>query len=111
MEQMQIVRGSIRVAIGSEEFIPDTLCCYSNPGNDLIWKVKADHDTFFGIYPLENDFIIHGEINIYRIDENGNIKWEWAGRDIWVTINGMSPFEMKKDHIILQDFGNYIYEL
>ena len=44
--------------------------------------------TNFTIYKFKDDFIIHGELEIFRITKLGDIKWSFSGKDIWVNIEG-----------------------
>ena len=55
---------------------------------NLKWNTQADEVTCFQIYVLQEDYIIHGELEISRIDKNGNIKWQYSGADIFVTSDG-----------------------
>lgn len=97
----------------------DTLliCCCDKvyalklPDLTMYWKRKADPATCFGIYAWKDDFVIHGELHITRIDIHGNEKWSFGGRDIFVTPDGSSAFELRGDKIILTDWGAYTYKL
>jgi hypothetical protein len=93
------------------------ICCGSMiysltlPMLKLNWCKELDMATCFGIYEFENDFIIHGEVEISRLSENGTIKWTFSARDIFVSMNGKKEFEIIGDTIKLIDFGNYEYIL
>ena len=93
------------------------VCCsdyvYSLNISDLStnWRKKLDMATCFGIYEFETDFIIHGELQVSRIDENGNEKWTFSGRDIFVNPNGKEEFKIKSDRIELTDWDNNLYIL
>ncbi|EHQ28170.1 hypothetical protein [Mucilaginibacter paludis] len=78
---------------------------------ELRWLVQADTATCFQIFKLEDDYVIHGETEITRIDSNGNIKWNFGGADIFVNINGETEFILHEDHIQLIDFGNRRYKI
>lgn len=89
----------------------DTVFCLTLPFLELKWKRKADLVTCFGIYKLEDDYIVHGEIEISRLSNVGDIKWQFSGRDIFVSLDGDEAFTLHKDHIALIDFSNQRYEL
>ena len=76
---------------------------------ELDWKKQLDMATCFGIYEFEDDYIIHGELEISRLTKSGDIKWQFSGRDIFVNINGKKEFEIIGKTIKLIDFGNYEY--
>src|SRR5574337_974338 len=81
------------------------------PGLELNWKARADYATCFQIYPFANDFIIHGELEICRIDSKGSKLWSFGGRDIFVTTDGSKSFEIKGHHIHLKNWGGDEYVL
>lgn len=93
------------------------ICCGSSiysltiPSLKLNWTKELDMVTCFGIYEFENDFIIHGEIDISRLTPGGDIKWQFSGRDIFVNIENKKEFEIAGDVIKLTDFGNFTYIL
>ena len=51
---------------------------------ELNWYKEVDFATAFGIYKMNEDFIIHGEMSITRINKNGEIIWQQSGSDIFV---------------------------
>lgn len=53
----------------------------------LNWYKEVDFATAFGIYKLNDDFIIHGELYITRINKNGEIIWQHSSSDIFVSPN------------------------
>ncbi|GEP52808.1 hypothetical protein FNO01nite_34800 [Flavobacterium noncentrifugens] len=85
--------------------------CLSIPELKIIWKTQADEITCFGIYKIDEEFIIHGEMQISKIDKNGNIVWKFGGRDIFVTIDGKDNFSITNNIICVRDFQNYIYKV
>lgn len=89
----------------------DMVFCLTLPSLNLNWSVKCDTATCFQIYPLEDDYLIHGELEITRIDNAGHIKWQFSGRDIFVTVDGNNSFKLHDDHIQLIDFNGDNYRL
>lgn len=87
----------------------DSVYCLSIPNLDLKWNKRLDPGTCFGIYPFKGDFIIHGELKVSRIDLNGNQKWTFGARDIFVTQDGTASFKIEEDKIYLKDWEGYEY--
>lgn len=87
----------------------DFIFCLSLPNLNLIWKTKADDATCFGIYILHNDYIIHGELNITKINQNGEIQWSVSGADIFTTTSEKEIFEIRKDYIMVKDWNGNEY--
>jgi outer membrane protein assembly factor BamB len=89
----------------------DTIFCLSIPDLSLIWKTKADQSTCFEIFKYNTDYIVHGELEITRLDNNGNILWQREGADIFTTLNSVeSDFIITQDHILATDWGNRKYK-
>lgn len=89
----------------------DTIFCLQVPSLKLNWRVKADMITCFQIYALENDFLVHGETEISRIDGAGKIKWRFSGSDIFVSHSGSDSFQLSDSSIQLTDFNGNHYQL
>lgn len=93
------------------------ICCsdqiYSLNLADLSvnWRNSYDWATCFGIYNFKNDFLIHGETKVSRINENGEIKWDFSARDIFVNPDGKTEFKIVENRIELIDWEGYKYEL
>lgn len=90
------------------------LCCsnevysFELPDLTLNWKKELDPATCFSIYPFKDDLIIHGEMEVKRIDLLGNVKWGFSGADIFVTPDGKSSVIFMGDRIKLIDWeGNH----
>ena len=65
----------------------------------------------FAAYEYEGDYILYGEVDIYRVDKDLNEKWRFFGEDIFITGSGEEGFLMKEDRICLWDFMGKYYEL
>ncbi|KRD59257.1 hypothetical protein ASE40_13850 [Flavobacterium sp. Root935] len=89
----------------------NTLYCLQIPSLEIVWHKEFDFATNFGIYKLEKDFIIYGEVEIFRITKEGEIVWRFGGRDIWVNLEGKNPFNIESDKIRLIDFESNEYVL
>lgn len=88
----------------------DTVFCLDLPTLNLNWKTKTDEFTSFEIFKIDEGYIIHGELEITRIDENGKIVWKNDGADIFVTPDGKDDFEIKSDFIKATDWENRLYK-
>ncbi len=92
------------------------VCCaatvfkLSLPNLDLAWRTAADSATCFGIYYLDDDYIVHGEFSITRLDRDGKIVWQREGRDIWTTYDGRHAFEVHHEYILATDWGYHTYK-
>jgi hypothetical protein len=74
-------------------------------------KVISNYGTCFTIYKIESGYIIHGELEILKIDLSLNVKWTFSGADIFVTPDGDQAFQIINDKIILHDWNGTIYKL
>ncbi len=88
----------------------DKIFCLSFPELNILWKTKADEMTCFEIFKKDNFYIVHGELEISKLDENGKILWQKGGADIFTTISGKNDFELKEKYIIATDWENRIYK-
>lgn len=89
----------------------DTVFCLTLPNLDLKWKTQADQATCFQIFKQQDDFIIHGELQVTKLDKNGNKKWEFGGADIFVSIDNEEEFKLESDGILLTDFAKTKYKI
>ena len=84
--------------------------CLSIPELEIVWKTQADEITCFEIFKIENEFIIHGEMEISKLDQNGKLIWQRGGRDIFLTPEGIDDFSINDNIIIAKDFEYNLYE-
>lgn len=89
----------------------DTVYSFTLPQLTLNWKRELDPATCFGIYPFKDDFIIHGELEIRRIDRAGNVKWDFSAKDIFVTQDGKEALKFTGDKIEVTDWDGDTYVL
>lgn len=85
--------------------------CLEIPSLELKWQKKIDDFANFCIYKIENDFLVHGELQIFRINKEGKIIWSFGGRDIWVNIQGKHEITIENNTIRLFDFESNEYVL
>jgi len=88
----------------------DSIFCLSVPDLQLIWRTEADQASCFEIYKYQDSYIVHGELEISRLDKDGKILWQQSGADIFTTISGRQDFELTEDFIMAKDFENRIYK-
>lgn len=84
--------------------------CLSIPDLLLLWEVQADDVCCFGIYPYKDTYIVHGELSISRLDNNGSIMWQHWGADIFTTIDGNDNFKLEGNYIVVQDWEERVYK-
>lgn len=89
------------------------ICLFNLELLEIIQQVKIDSlGTMFEVHVHEKDYILYGEIEIYRINSKLQIVWKFSGRDIFVRYQGDEPaFEMKEDKICLIDYLDNYYEI
>jgi hypothetical protein len=81
------VKGSLYVAVGNR------VVCVSPCPFQYKWSVQADAATCFGIYfeELHQALISHGELEIARISEGGQLIWSTKGADIFTGELSLHP--------------------
>jgi len=89
----------------------DTVFCLTLPDLGLKWKVQADQATCFQIFQQQDDYIIHGELQVTKLDRGGNQKWNFGGADIFVSIDNEEEFKLESDGILLTDFAKTKYKI
>ena len=78
----------------------------------IIRHIKLDcFGCNFAIHRVENGYIVYGEIEITMLDIDFIKKWSFSGKDIFVSIDGKQPFEIRDDIICLYDFEDNYYEI
>ena len=73
--------------------------------------MELDTAEAFSLYRVRGGFLIHGELEIIKFDDNLNKLWEWVGNDILVSISGKKSLELTKSSIRVTDFSDNFYEL
>ncbi len=89
----------------------DTVFCLMLPNLELKWKTQADQATCLQIFKQQDDYIVHGETQVAKLDKDGKIKWEFCGADIFVGINDEEEFKIVTDGILLTDFAKTKYKI
>jgi hypothetical protein len=89
----------------------DTIFCLTLPYLELKWKTCADRATCFQIFKHQDDYIVHGELQVSKLDQDGKIKWEFGGADIFVSIDNEEEFKIENDGILLTDFAKTKYKI
>lgn len=89
----------------------DTIFCLTLADLELKWKTQADQATCFQIFKQQDDYIIHGELQVAKLDKDGKIKWEFGGADIFVSIDNEEEFKIENDGILLTDFTKTKYKI
>lgn len=89
------------------------LCLFNPEALDIDRLKKLDTiGTMFAPFPYKHDFILYGELDIFRVASDLSIQWQFSGKDIFVNNNDDAPaFEMKSDRICLCDFEGDHYEI
>ena len=101
------------VIIESDRFLiccSDNVFCLSIPDLTLLWRTKADTATCFEIYKYQDTYIIHGELEISRLDNDGKILWQQIGADVFTTLDGEDNFVLTDNYILATDWENNKYK-
>ena len=88
----------------------NSIFCLSIPDLTLLWCTPTDQATCFGIYNLQDTYIIHGEFEISRLDKTGNILWQQSGADIFITPEGKYDFTITENYILVSDWDHRKYK-
>ena len=65
----------------------------------------------FEIHKIQNGYIVYGEMEILKLDDDFNVLSMFMGKDIFVTVDGSPAFEMNENGIVVRDFIGNIYYL
>jgi hypothetical protein len=87
----------------------DSIFCLSLPSLQLLWRTKADSATCFQVYAFQSGYVIHGELQISRLNEHGLVLWQRGGADIFTSVEG-GLFELTEHCIIVRDWQNRLYK-
>jgi hypothetical protein len=90
--------------------VSNSVLCLSVPDLQFLWRTKADTATCFQIFKYEADYIIHGEVEISRLDARGKIVWQQSGADIFTTLDGKDDFLLMDDYILATDWNHQKYK-
>jgi hypothetical protein len=63
------------------------------------------------IYRVEKGYIIYGECEITMLKFDFSKRWAFSGKDIFASVSGKLPFEIKDELICLYDFEDNYYEI
>ena len=89
----------------------DTVFCLSIPDLYLNWKTKSDIATCFEIFKYKEDYIIHGELEITRLSNDGKILWQKGGNDIFTPSHSIAEdFIITEDYILATDWDKRKYK-
>ena len=90
----------------------DTITVINIFDGSIIKHIKFDClGCNYGIYKVQQGFIIYGEIEIIMLDVDFIKKWSFFGKDIFVSLSNKKPFELRDNSICLYDFEDNYYEI
>ena len=89
----------------------DSIFCLTLPELRLDWIRKCDPSSCLQIFKYQDDFIIHGESVITKLNKVGQIIWQFSGEDIFVSIDNEQEFNFEDDGILLIDFRGTKYKI
>ena len=89
----------------------NTIFCLSIPDLTLLWRTQADQTACFQIFKLQSDYLVHGELQISRLNKDGKIIWQFSGADIFTTSDGKENFIITDNYILATDWENRKYKI
>jgi hypothetical protein len=97
-----IVQSKLFVAMGN------SICCFTLPSLEIDWRTKVDIATCFRVYYSvgNNCLISHGEVEIVRLNLEGDIVWKASGADIFTE-----GFSLFSDRIEVIDYYHAKYRI
>ena len=105
-EKSALLGDRLLIACGNEVF------CVLLPTLELLWHTQVDMATCFEIVPYQDDYITHGEVEIVRLNKQGEILWQFSGKDIFVSPIERTPaFKTTSQGIDLVDFNYEEYHI
>ena len=89
----------------------NTVFCLTLPDLNLKWKTQADWATCFQIFKHQDAYIVHGELDVTKLNKDGQVEWQFSGADIFVSIDNEVAFTIESDGILLTDFNKAKYKI
>ena len=89
----------------------DTIFCISIPDLTVLWQTQADEASCFEIFKYQDGYIVHGELEISRLDKDGKIIWQQSGADIFTTPKEINDFKQTEKYIIAEDWESEFISL
>jgi hypothetical protein len=92
------------------------ICCgnkvfsISLPELKINWEVQADTAACFAVYNHKGNVIVHGEMEISMINNQGELLWQKGGADIFTTISEENNFKITDHYIFVRDWNNQEYK-
>ncbi len=104
LEKYLILENSIIISF-------DGILLSFDKGNFMLnWQKKSFTDIIsFKLY--ENDLIIYDELEVARIDINGNDKWSFSGMDHFISYQGTENFIFCDEYIKMIDSNEVEYRI
>lgn len=68
-------------------------------------------DCLYEVHQYQKDYIVYGELSVYRLSSNFDIVWRFSGADIFVSPNSERCFVLDDENIVLSDWNNNRYIL
>jgi len=75
----------------------NSVFCLALPSLSFQWQTKADDSACFEIVKHTDGYIMHGELEITRLNNTGEIVWSISGPDIFTTLDGKDTFKVVDD--------------
>ena len=64
----------------------DLLCLFNLESLDIYKQQKLDTiGMMIAPFPYKQDFILYGELDVFRVTNELSIQWQFSGKDIFVS--------------------------
>ena len=106
------VRGAVIVGDNLTQILFDEIRQIDIKTGKVLQKVECPNvGGLFEIYSIEDGYIIHGELELFRYDKQLNRIWDFSGRDIFATVDGKKAFWLEENTIHCRDWLGWHYVL
>ena len=75
----------------------------------ISYDLRPQFGTLYGIYEIEDGYIIHGESVVMRIDLDSNEVWEFTSDEIFTGFEDHPYCEVTDEEVIVYDFNEKRY--
>lgn len=99
--------GNLIVLLNAEIYVINLAC-----GEIVNYVVLGEFFPLWSIYNFDDGYIIHGELEIIKLNKDFEIEWSFSGSDIFVNpSDSREAFEIQGNTIQLIDWNGEVFRL
>jgi hypothetical protein len=92
--------------------ISNSVYCLKASSYRELWRLlNTKTISCLDIKRVDDGFIIHGEMSIFKVSFEGRMEWEFFGKDIFVAQDSSDNFKIEDGLITVRDWSNNIYKI